>query len=240
LYRLKVVKRELQYDLPPKARPAARPKGGERQPSAAGAEAAGSLLDDARHEAEDLHTAAEREAQELLSGARAEAEGIKAKAERAGYAEGLARGEAEGRDRVETAAAGHIAELIALVECLRREREAALEREERDLIFIALEAANKIMRQQCRVDAGAVSRMLEEALAESEGPLKLYLSEFQNSLEFRLDKNIAKKIRRFAKGLKTVMVSEPDIIMVETETGIVDMGIATQLESLKGSLTEGL
>jgi flagellar biosynthesis/type III secretory pathway protein FliH len=125
-------------------------------------------------------------------------------------------------------------ELERLAEQIRRERFEAASRAEDELILIALEAAKRVMRQQCRVDSDAVSKMLEEILLENEGVTKLYLSEFQNTLAFRLDKNITRKIRRFASDLKTVLVRDnEDGIMLESENGVTDVSVPTQLELLK-------
>ena len=139
-----------------------------------------------------------------------------------------------------TQAAEYVDELEALAECIRRERIEAVRREEKDLILIAVGAAEKILREQCIVDTSAVSKMLADVVRENDVVLRLYLSEFQHSLELHLDKNITKKIKRFADGLKTVLVKEDDSIMLETDTGIVDASIPSQLAILRETLTEDL
>ncbi|MDR2770917.1 MAG: hypothetical protein LBB57_02640, partial [Clostridiales Family XIII bacterium] len=184
--------------------------------------------------------AAGEEAAGVARKAAKQAEQIKQDAESSGFEAGYARGAEEGRRAVLAEAAEAINELEALAECLRKERLEAVYREERDLILIAVEAAGKIMRQQCRVDMNAVSKMLTEVVRENEGVLRLYLSEFQHTLELHLDRNITKKIKHFADGLSTVLVKEDDSIMLETDAGVVDASVPSQLAILRETLTEDL
>lgn len=204
------------------------------------AEAVKKMLDDAAAEVEERIRAAEEKAADIVRGATKQCDAIKQDAEAEGFEAGYARGAEEGRRATEAAAASYVEEIEDLVECIRRERTEALYREEKDLILIAVEAAERIMRQQCRIDMNAVSNMLGEIIRENEGAVRLYLSEFQHTLELHLDKNITKKIKRFADGLKTVLVKEDDSIMLETDTGVVDASIPAQLESIKEMLTEDL
>jgi flagellar assembly protein FliH len=196
------------------------------------------MLDDAAAKAKELIRAADDKAGDIVRGAEKQGETIKQDAEAEGFEAGYARGAEEGRRAVETAAAAYINEMESLAECIRRERLEAVYREERDLILIAVETAEKIMRNRCRDDINAVSNMIGEVIKENEDTVRLYLSEFQNTLEIHLDKNITKKIKRFASGLKTILVKEEDSIMLETETGVVDASIPAQLDIIRGLLTE--
>jgi flagellar biosynthesis/type III secretory pathway protein FliH len=238
-----VVKRDLQYEVPPEVLAAMRSAAGEKGVSRARDEAADAvrtMLDDAAEKAKELIRAAAEEAATLVREASKKAEAIKLEAEASGFEAGYARGAEEGRRAVLAATEEYMDEMESLAECMRRERLEAVYREEKELILIAVEAAEKIMRQQCRVDMNAVSRMLAEVIRENEGVLRLYLSEFQHTLELHLDRNITKKLKRFADGLKTVLVKEDDSIMLETDTGVVDASIPSQLSILKETLTEEL
>jgi flagellar biosynthesis/type III secretory pathway protein FliH len=245
-----VVKRELQYELTREmalamkkanagARVCAQTADGTRET----AEIAGAIqtkLEEAEQTAADILRDAEQTAADTLRAAeRAAADQTEAwrrQAEESGYRAGYAAGVTDGAEAAEAAVGDHIRELTGLGAQMRQARLETLQREEQDLIQIALEAARRIMRQQCRVDGSAVSKMLEEILQENEDVLRLYLSEFQNTLEFHLDKSIAKKIRQFARNTKTILVKENDSIMLETETGMIDVSVPTQLELLKRML----
>jgi flagellar assembly protein FliH len=239
----KVVKSYQQYEVSPETLAALRASTVDKGVSSMrdeAAEAVRTMLDDAADKAKDIIRAAEEKAADIVRGASKRGEDIEKEAEVEGFEAGYARGAEEGRRAVEAASANYMEELEALAECIRKERAEAVYREEKELILIAMEAAEKIMRQQCRTDMSAVSNMLGEVIRENEGAVRLYLSEFQNTLEIHLDRNIAKKIKRFAAGLKTVLVKEDDGIMLETDTGVVDASSPSQLAILKDTLTEGL
>jgi flagellar biosynthesis/type III secretory pathway protein FliH len=198
------------------------------------------MLDDAAEKAKELVRAASEEAANIVREAEKRAEVIEQDAEASGFEAGYARGAEEGRRAALATTEEFMDELASLAECLRRERFEAALREEKDLILIAMEAAEKIMRQQCRVDTSAVSKMLTDVIRENEDVIRLYLSEFQHTLELHLDRNITKKLKRFADGLKTILVKEDDSIMLETDTGVVDASIPSQLSMLREALTEEL
>ena len=108
-----------------------------------------------------------------------------------------------------------------------------MKKEEKELFDIALELSGKIMKQHVQADEGALLKMLEEIMQENEGSMKIYLSEYQKSLDIRIDKATAKKIKSMFKGAKLVLLKEEDLIMGENESGIVDMSVPAQLEQLK-------
>jgi flagellar assembly protein FliH len=237
----KVVKRDLQYEVPPEVLAALRSAAGEKGVSGARDEAADAvkaMLDDAAEKAKELVRAASEEAAGIVRDAGKRAETIKQDAELVGFEAGYARGAEEGRQTVLEATEEYMKEMASLAECIRRERLEAVYREEKELVLIAVAATEKIMRQQCRTDINAVSKMLTEIVRENEGVIRLYLSEFQHTLELHLDRNITKKLKRFADGLKTVLVKDDDSIMLETDAGVVDASIPSQLSILKETLTE--
>lgn len=243
MFSTKVVKRDLQYEVPPEVLATLRNAAGEKGVSGMrdeAAEAVRTMLDDAAEKAAERIRAAREDAADIVREAKRQAGLIREEAEASGFEAGYARGAEEGRRSVLTQAAEYVDELEALAECIRRERIEAVRREEKDLILIAVGAAEKILREQCIVDTSAVSKMLADVVRENDVVLRLYLSEFQHSLELHLDKNITKKIKRFADGLKTVLVKEDDSIMLETDTGIVDASIPSQLAILRETLTEDL
>jgi flagellar assembly protein FliH len=239
----RVVKSYQQYEVPPEVFAAMRAATVEKGISSKrdeAAEAVQRILDEAAEEAKAIIRAAEEEASDIVRAAVRCGEDMKRDAEAEGFEAGYARGVDEGRRAAEATAAVYIEEIYDLAECIRRERDEALQREEKDLILIAVETAEKIMRRQCRVDANAVSCMLTDVVRENGGAVRLYLSEFQHTLAIHLDKNIIKKIKQFTEGLKTVIVKEEDGIMLETDEGVVDVSVPSQLAIIRESLTEDL
>jgi flagellar assembly protein FliH len=239
-----VVKSYQQYEVPPEALAAMRAAAAESGVLAAArdeaSEAVRKMLEDAKDRAREIVREAEAEAAGITREAVRLGETIKQEAAAEGFEAGYARGVEEGRAAAVAEAAAYVKEIEDLAGFIRSERGEALLREEKDLILIAVEAAEKIMRRQCRVDTNAVSGMLVDVVRENEDAVRLYLSQFQHTLALHLDKNITKKIRRFAAGLKTVIVKEDDGIMLETGDGVVDVSVPSQLAILRESLTEGL
>ncbi|MDR0424052.1 MAG: hypothetical protein LBH39_01100 [Clostridiales Family XIII bacterium] len=232
---MRVVKKSLQYEIPPQIMDAVK-SAAMRPDEGAAVEL---MLRTAEQECEEMRDAAMREADAMICGAEKQAENIKREAESAGYSQGYAQGMKDGEAKARAEAEGLIEDLVSLARAVRLERELALEREEQELVYMALEAAKKVMRQHCRVEPSAVSKMLREVMLENEEIVKIYLSEFQDTLEIQLDKNITKKIRSFAKGLNAAIVKERDSIMLESKTGIIDISVPTQMEMLTESVTGG-
>jgi flagellar assembly protein FliH len=233
-----VVKRELQYEAPIEIVEAVRSATGEKSSMRADETAAAveMMIRNAERECEEMKESAEKKAAAIVRVAEMKAGSIKKEAEETGYRLGYIRGMEDGEIKVRAEAAVQMDDLASLIHAVRLERELALEREEKELVYMALEAAKKVMRQHCRVEPRAVSKMLQEVLLENEEIIKIYLSEFQDTLELQLDKNITKKIRNFAKGLNAVIVKERDTIMLESQTGIIDVSIPTQMEMLEESI----
>ena len=180
-----------------------------------------------------IENEAQARADALINSALKSSREIMNVAEKKGYDEGYLRGLVDGASASESAAEEGIEELGRLIECFKSEQKVSLERDEQDIINIAFELAKKIMKQHVHTDENAVLKMLEEIILENEGNLKIYLSEYQKSLDIHIDKTISKKIKSFAKDAKVVLIKEEDLIMSETEGGIVDMSVPVQLEQLK-------
>ncbi len=154
-------------------------------------------------------------------------------AEKKGYEEGYLRGLVDGANASEIAAEEGLLELRRLIDLFKTEQKSALERDERDLMEIAFELSRKIMRQHIQVDENAVQKMLEEIVTENEGSFKIFFSEYQKTLDIHIDKAVVKKMRNLTKEAKLVLIKEEDLIMIENESGIVDMSVPVQLEQLK-------
>jgi len=191
------------------------------------------ILRQALKKAKHIEDEAQARADALIEGAMKRSREIMNVAEKKGYEEGYLRGLVDGASASETAAEEGMMELRRLLELLKTEQRAALERNEKDLIEIAFELAKKIMKQHVQMDENAVQKMLEEIIQENEGALKIYFSEYQRTLDVHIDKTIAKKLRNLTKDARLVLIKEEDLIMSENEGGIVDMSVPVQLEQLK-------
>lgn len=153
-----------------------------------------------------------------------------------GYEEGFIKGKEEGilKGREETKAG--LVEIERLIETLNEERKAIIEKSMGDFMDIAFALAEKIMKQHVKTDEEAVIKMMEEIIIENEEVVKVFFSEHQRSLDVRLDKETARKLRERMGNAKLVMVHGEDLIAVEKEGGIIDMSVPVQLAQLKKAL----
>jgi len=157
-------------------------------------------------------------------------------AQNKGYEEGYLRGLVDGANASENAAKEGLHEISRLVELMKSEQKEALCRQEEELVAISFEIAMKIMKQQVKIDENAIPKMLEEIIHENQTGLKISISEYQKTLDLRIDKVMAKRIRDTLKDAKFVFVKEEDNIMIETDNGIVDISVPVQIAQLKEAL----
>ncbi len=191
------------------------------------------ILRQALKKARHIESEAKLRADGLVESAVKSSREIMNLAEKKAYDEGYLRGLVDGANASETAAEEGLHELRRLIELFKTDQKEALERNEKDLVEIAFELAKKIMKQHVQTDENAVQKMLEEIIMENEGSLKIYFSEYQKTLGVHIDRSIIKKLRTMMKDAKLVLIKEEDLIMSETEGGIVDMSVPVQLEQLK-------
>lgn len=157
-------------------------------------------------------------------------------AEQKGYEDGYIRGMVDGEKASSLMVGEGIGEIRNLIELINIEKQETFKREEKNLLAISFELATKIMRQAIEMDEEIVKSMLEEIISETEGKINISISEHQKTLDIKVDKNIAKKIKAFSKDAKVVFVKEEDLIMLETSNGVIDMSIPKQIEHLKNAL----
>lgn len=191
------------------------------------------ILRQAITKARHIENEAQLRADSIMENALKSSREIMADAEKKGYEEGYLRGLVDGANASELAAEEGLHELKQLIELFKTEQKSALERNERDLIEIAFELSRKIMRQHVQTDENVIQKMLEEIVAENEGSLKIFISEYQKTLDIHIDRAAIKKLRHLTKDAKLVLIKEEDLIMSEYESGIVDMSVPVQLEQLK-------
>jgi len=129
-------------------------------------------------------------------------------------------------------------EIQDLLEFLRDERQTALENRKNDMVAVAFEIATKIMKQQVIINENAISEMLEGIILENEEGLKIYLSEYQKTLDIHINKEISEKIQNLSKNAKVIILKEDDKIMIETKNGVVDMSLPVQINQLGKAIEE--
>ena len=160
------------------------------------------ILNQAIIKSQHIESEAKKRADALIENALKNSREIMENAEKKGYDEGYLRGLVDGADASEQAAAEGLTELGRLIELFKGEQRETLARQERDIIEIAFELSNKIMKHHVEIDDTAVFRMLEEIIQENEGSMKIILSEYQRNLDVRIDKTALKKLKNISKDAK--------------------------------------
>lgn len=163
---------------------------------------------------------------------------IMSEAEKKGYEDGYAKGLADGEKDAENKAQAGLNEIYELIETINAEQKEAIKRQEKDLLMIAFSIAKKIMRNQAQMDQDFLLKILGDVILENQESLKIYISEYNKTLDMQMDKNISKRIQNQVKNTKVIMVGGDDVIMAETENGMVDMSLEVQLQKL-GDLLNG-
>jgi len=155
-----------------------------------------------------------------------------------GHESGHSQGLKEGAEAAKAQAQEGLNEIEDLVRCLKQERQTALENRKNDMLSVAFEIAKKIMKQQAKCDENLIPGMLEDIMLDNGEDLKIYLSEYQKTLDIHIDKEISEKIRKISKNAKVIILKEDDKIMIETKNGVVDMSLPVQLDQLGKAIGE--
>lgn len=187
-----------------------------------------------------------KSANDLMKSALKSSQEIRLISKEKGYNEGFAKGHELGLDQglkdgavtAATQAEEGLKEIQDLLEFLRDERQTALENRKNDMVAVAFEIATKIMKQQVIINENAISEMLEGIILENEEGLKIYLSEYQKTLDIHINKEISEKIQNLSKNAKVIILKEDDKIMIETKNGVVDMSLPVQINQLGKAIEE--
>ncbi len=175
---------------------------------------------DAKLEADRLVGEAQQRAEKLLAEARDEAERIRRKAE------------AEGRERGLAA----VSELLVGARAAAARARAGAEAE---LRVLAVRIAGKILGRELSADAGAVVDVAAEALRHAGEPRELVIRCAAEDVE-ALERGKPRLLERCRAAQAVRFVADERVgrggCIVESELGVVDARLATQLEAIERAL----
>lgn len=189
--------------------------------------------------AQTLIGEAEEAARTIIEEAQSEIEGIKYRAELLGHQEGYKKGFLDGSKEAKKKVEEDLKEIEEMATAMKIERLEAISRHEDEIILLAFELAKKIMRKHIKTDVDALSHMLKEIVKEHEQeeiPVKITMSEYSKVLDLTMDKDVSKKIQKSIKNSKVVMTRGEDKLLIETETGVIDAAITSQLNRLQEAI----
>ena len=189
-----------------------------------------------RIKADMMEQEARMRAEGIIENAMKTSREIMEKAREQGFEEGYHRGLVEGGHEAFVAVQEKLDEIQQLAYLVEEERHREFRKEDRTLIGLAMEIARKIMKKTARLEEDVLEQMIEEVLSEHEGKCKVVISEYQRTLDFKVDKSLARRLKTFSKNASIVFVKEEDLILVETGSGVVDLSIPVQLAHLEQAL----
>ena len=189
-----------------------------------------------RIKADMMEQEARMRAEGIIENAMKTSREIMEKAREQGFEEGYHRGLVEGGHEAFVAVQEKLDEIQQLANLVAEERRREYRKEDRTLIGLAMEIARKIMKKTARLEEDVLEQMIEEVLSEHEGKCKVVISEYQRTLDFKVDKSLARRLKTFSKNASIVFVKEEDLILVETGSGVVDLSIPVQLAHLEQAL----
>jgi len=175
------------------------------------------------------------EPEELLRQAREEAARLQEQAR----SEGLAQGMAAGRQQVEERLSPAIAAFLKAGEELGQLRRQLIERQEKEVVELALAIARKVIHQEVMQNPQAILNILKAILQETvdREDLKVHLNpeDFDIAMEFR-DSLLAS-----VDGIKSLSLErDPNIsrggVVVESHLGEIDGRIERQLDEIEQGL----
>ena len=208
------------------------------------------MLEEARTQAEAILAESRQQAEEIQNQSQAQAEEMRQKAEQDGYQTGNAKGYEDGYEAgftagEEKAYQDNHAAAIALQQALEdyeKQWQTLLAENIDDLKFLALEIAEKIVEQQINMDEDFYIRMVDKALDSFRNYqwVDIYMDK-QPALAVRLEEHLADVMTANSAYLRIHQEKDalPGYLVVESDVGVVDASVQTQLEQVEVLLTEG-
>ncbi|MCR5481974.1 MAG: hypothetical protein K6F52_04180 [Clostridia bacterium] len=200
------------------------------------------IIEEAQATARRLISEAEEKGKAIVEDADQNAGMIVNESETVGYQQGYKKGLREGKEAKEAKLEECVDDIKELVQFIKDENRRTFTENEKQIVQLSFDIAKKIMRQQIKVDDDSIPKMLEEIIKENEKTVKVYLSEMNRVLKFRVDRRLYGKIKALSENLRVIAIKEEDedekrdVIRIETETGMIDASISSQIDALKEEL----
>ncbi len=154
------------------------------------------------------------------------------KGNKIGYEEGKIIAQKE----IENKSEGLIAELCKQIYMVEESKDEILKRFEKDLVKLAVEIAEKIIRVKINQDEDIVKDILLNAIKDYRNVewLKIYLSK-DDYVTISTDKNIMERLSQISEHIKLEAVAESENgeLIIESPENLIDLGIDTQLNNLR-------
>ena len=189
------------------------------------------IIPEAEQRAEEILAEAKEEAERLLTQARTEVQKICDEAREQGIAEGQSWLEKENARRKEELEAGYQADKSALeTEYIEKRNKM-----EAELVDVILEVFNRVFHIQFDNKKQILLSLINDAIVNVEGEKQFRIKVAEDNLLF-LENNREDILNRVGHDIGLEILADPSLVgndcMIETDSGIFDCGLGTQLENL--------
>lgn len=207
-------------------------------------------LDFAQVQAEAILAEAAEEARKLrekaLAQAEEEAEELKRQAHTEGYQAGFAQGMAEGRQEAkvqrEQMAAAQEKEITAFLKDAVRARDQLLEDSKQDLKELALAIAEKVIHVSLKSSGDILIRMIEAATAKRRRCewVQVYIADCDAKASVNTVPELTEYLSRLSDRVRVIPMTgdKSGTCIVEMPDEIIDASVSTQLDNLRGIITD--
>ncbi|MGB4439096.1 MAG: FliH/SctL family protein [Sedimentibacter sp.] len=154
-----------------------------------------------------------------------------------GYAEGYELGKLKTTEELNEQNKVKVEEIENMLEEIENKKESIILKHENGLGKLAIDIAEKIIRNEIKLKDNVVSGIIESVIKDyrNEQWIQIYISSKDNVKTIKADKDLISSLNKISNDVKieeTESLEEGSVI-IETPEGIVDASIVTQLNNLK-------
>lgn len=156
---------------------------------------------------------------------------------RYGFGDGKKIGVLEGREEVQRT----IEQLVNMIQKFENRRSDLLKQSEQMIVQLSLSVAKSILRREARMDPELVKNMVRESLNHVEDRNRVSIKVHPE--DYQVIQDYEQEILSSAHGVKHLEIKEDELIhpggcIIESDSGIVDAQLETQLDEIAASMSE--
>jgi flagellar assembly protein FliH len=205
------------------------------------------VINDAIKKSKEIIEAANEYKNNVLANVTKEIEEYRKRGYEIGYTDAYEKGKTIGYEEgkiiaqkdVEEKKEDLIAELCKQIYMVEDSKDEVIKRYEKDLVKLATEIAEKIIRVKISQDDEIIKNILTNAIKDYRNVewLKIYLSK-NDYVTVSTDKNIMEKLYQISEhiALEAMTDVEDGELIIESPENLIDLGINTQLSNLKNAI----
>lgn len=198
------------------------------------------LVKEAQKQANIIIEEAKSQAKEILDKAKSEAEDYKKEAFQRGFAEGEDKAKREIEERYNLIFENELLQLKRIIEVFRNSYQETIKQAEQALVKLALDIAEKIIKEEATKNKEIVLRMVKEGLCRVLDRAKLVLHIHPEELNF-VEKN-KQKLLATLEGIEDFEIRQDTRVdiggcIIETESGSVEVRLDKQIKEIRKALT---